>query len=148
MELLHSVLGLVWAYRHVSDGSQVRVFPLTETIMGNAIPFIRHAFTTLLDDIRQLQALDARIEAQPGLPVENPTRSFWMSPLSPIAHHSSDLPQHADIVVIGSGITGTSVARTLLDRAHAQGKHPVVLMLEARDACSGATGRYVYTLLR
>ncbi|KAF8554435.1 FAD dependent oxidoreductase [Imleria badia] len=64
-----------------------------------------------------------------------------MSPLSPIAHHCSDLPQHADIVVIGSGITGTSVARTLLDRTHAEGKHPVILMLEARDACSGATGR-------
>lgn len=115
-----------------------------QATMGNTVPLIRHALTQLLDTIRMLQTLKARIKAEPGLPVENPTRSFWMSPLSPVAHHCSDLPQHVSIVVIGSGITGTSVAKTLLDRAHAAGKLPVLLMLEARDACSGATGRYVY----
>ena len=113
--------------------------------MGNTVSLIRHVFTELLDNIRTLQTLKERINSEPGLPVENPTRSFWMSPPSPIAHYCSHLPQQADIVIIGSGITGTSVARTLLDRAHAAGKLPVLLMLEARDACSGATGRYVYT---
>lgn len=115
--------------------------------MGNTISIIRHAFTELLGNVRTLQTLNERIAAEPGLPVENPTRSFWMFPPSPIARHSSDLPQYADVVIIGSGITGTSVAKTLLDRAHAEGKLPVVLMLEARDACSGATGRYVIHLM-
>ncbi|KAG6374444.1 FAD dependent oxidoreductase [Boletus reticuloceps] len=110
--------------------------------MGNAISIIRHAFTELFDNVRTFQTLQRRIDTEPGLPVENPTRSFWMYPPSPIARHCSDLPQYADVVVIGSGITGTSVARTLLDRVHAEGKQlPVLLMLEARDACSGATGR-------
>jgi len=118
--------------------------PLNNTAMGNTISLIRHALTELLNSIRMFQALKERINAEPGLPVENPTRSFWMSPPSPVARHCSDLPQHASVVIIGSGITGTSVAKTLLDRAHAAGERPVLLMLEARDACSGATGRYVY----
>ena len=42
-----------------------------------------------------------------------------------------------DVVVIGSGITGTSFAYNALSR---QGTLRVV-MLEARDVCSGATGR-------
>ena len=111
--------------------------------MGNTISIIRHAFVELLDGVRTLQTINERIAAEPGLPVENPTCSFWMFPPSPIARHCSDLPNHVDVVVIGSGITGTSVAKTLFDRAHAEGRRPVVLMLEARDACSGATGRYV-----
>lgn len=117
--------------------------------MGNAVSLIRHAFAELFDNVRTLRALEERIEAEPGLPVENPTRSFWMSPPSPIAHHCSDsLPHYADVVVVGSGITGTSVAKTLLDRTRAEGNLPVLLMLEAREACSGATGRYVYPYRR
>lgn len=128
----------------VTESDRLPGPPLNDATMGNTVSLIRHAFTELLDNIRTFQTLKERIKAGPGLPVENPTRSFWMSPPSPIAHYCSNLPQHADVVVIGSGITGTSVARTLLDRAHAAGKQPVLLMLEARDACSGATGRYVY----
>jgi glycine/D-amino acid oxidase-like deaminating enzyme len=40
-------------------------------------------------------------------------------------------------VIIGSGISGASFARTLLERG--SGLH--VVMLEAQDVCSGATGR-------
>ena len=109
--------------------------------MGNAVSTIRYTVSELLDSVRKLQALQERIAAEPGLPLENPTRSFWMFPASPISRHCSDLPQYVDVVIVGSGITGTSVAKTLLDHAHAEGKRPVVLMLEARDACSGATGR-------
>lgn len=112
--------------------------------MGNTFSLARHAFTELSDNVRTFKALKERIEAEPGLPVANPTRSFWMSPPSPIAHHCSDLPQYVDVVTVGSGITGTSVTKTLLDRAHTEGKLPVLLMLEAREACSGATGRYVH----
>jgi hypothetical protein len=50
---------------------------------------------------------------------------------------SPDLPTDVDIVIIGSGITGASVAKSLLEN------HPSirVTVLEARTLCSGATGR-------
>ncbi|KIJ08161.1 hypothetical protein PAXINDRAFT_89294 [Paxillus involutus ATCC 200175] len=85
--------------------------------------------------------LKERFQVSPGLPVDNPSRSFWMYPPSPIAQHCATLPEYADFVVIGSGITGTSVAKAVLDHCHAEGHAPKLVMLEARDACSGATGR-------
>lgn len=54
-----------------------------------------------------------------GLPVDNPTRSFWTSSASdanPLATEGSEglLTQDADICIIGSGITGesTGILRT------------------------------------
>ena len=48
-------------------------------------------------------------------------------------------------MIIGSGITGASIARTLLQKranaASSDPSGPAVVMLEARDICSGATGR-------
>lgn len=62
-------------------------------------------------------------------------------PPSPISDHGSDetakLPERADIVVLGSGMTGTAFARTIMEN----NKELKVVMLEARGACSGATGR-------
>jgi NADPH-dependent 2,4-dienoyl-CoA reductase/sulfur reductase-like enzyme len=75
--------------------------------------------------------------ATPGLPGAEPTLSFWSNPPAPVGTHRSSLPAHADAVIIGSGITGTSVARELLR----SGQHQVIVMLEARNACDGATGR-------
>lgn len=44
-------------------------------------------------------------------------------------------------VIIGSGITGASIARTLLKtQTKSSSSHPRVVMLEARSICSGATG--------
>lgn len=97
--------------------------------------------------VKQVLALNSaysrlleRIEADPGLPVKNPTLSFWHDVPSPLASHRPDtLPSYADVVIIGSGITGTSVARTLLlDGAN---ENLRIVMLEAREVCSGATGR-------
>ena len=72
-------------------------------------------------------------------PRPNPTISGWQDPPDAIADLRStvELPQTADIVVIGSGISGASIALGLLDT----GKDLNVVMLEARQACSGATGR-------
>ncbi|KIJ67117.1 hypothetical protein HYDPIDRAFT_85690 [Hydnomerulius pinastri MD-312] len=109
--------------------------------MGNTVSLIRLALAEFLENLRTFQILKERLQISPGLPVDNPSRSFWMYPPSPIAQHCSKLPEYADFVVIGSGITGTSVAKALLDRCHAEGNAPKLVMLEARDACSGATGR-------
>ncbi|KAF7555402.1 hypothetical protein G7Z17_g2252 [Cylindrodendrum hubeiense] len=75
-----------------------------------------------------------------GLPSINPTSSAWQDPPAPIATAQSEvLPSVTDIAIIGSGITGTSVAHTILNNPQASGLR--VTILEARNACSGATGR-------
>lgn len=77
-------------------------------------------------------------EHQAQLPTPESTHSFWHTqPSEALLGHrtTSVLPPTADIVVIGSGITGAFAARELV----AGGRR--VLMLEAREACWGATGR-------
>ncbi|KFY68644.1 hypothetical protein V496_00910 [Pseudogymnoascus sp. VKM F-4515 (FW-2607)] len=91
----------------------------------------------------------SRILSDPGLPTTSPpaTSSFWLSPLNPaFSTDPSPPPPDAEIVIIGSGITGTSIARHLI-RSHSsllsnedKKQNPIVL-LDARDVCSGATGR-------
>ncbi|THH06507.1 hypothetical protein EW146_g9590 [Bondarzewia mesenterica] len=127
------------------------------TGMGNLISRIALGLRLLSELEADYRAVEARLKRSPGLPVPNPTTSFWTIPPAHIATHRPDaLPAYADVVIIGSGITGTSVARTLfeydgrdlVDRqvddaekaSMGQGGLSVV-MLEARETCSGATGR-------
>ncbi|KAL1868884.1 hypothetical protein Daus18300_005720 [Diaporthe australafricana] len=82
------------------------------------------------------------LSQDPGLPNANPSISYWqLPPLEGIADRQSDqLPTEADVVIIGSGISGTSIAWHLLKENNSS--TPLrVAMLEARQACSGATGR-------
>lgn len=83
--------------------------------------------------------MDAKAKIPPGLPHANPTQSYWQEPPSAIAdHHSTPtLPTHTDYIILGSGISGASIAH------HLQTRKPTssILMLEARQTCSGATGR-------
>ncbi|EEU41695.1 uncharacterized protein NECHADRAFT_16153, partial [Fusarium vanettenii 77-13-4] len=74
------------------------------------------------------------------LPSENPTSSAWQYPPADVAKaQSTTLPPVTDVAIIGSGITGTSVAHTMLNHPSAAGLR--ITILEARNACSGATGR-------
>ncbi|KAJ6463673.1 FAD dependent oxidoreductase [Mycena vitilis] len=86
-----------------------------------------------------------------SLPVPNPTRSFWIdSPgANPLGAEGSTgaFTEDADICIIGAGITGVSAAYHL-STAVERGEIPLkdgqplrVVILEARDFCSGATGR-------
>lgn len=78
------------------------------------------------------------ISSDPGLPRENPTASYWQKDPHPLSSaQSASLPPTTDIAVIGSGITGGSVTKTLLE----QHDSCRVTVLEARTLCSGATGR-------
>ncbi|KAJ7057123.1 FAD dependent oxidoreductase [Mycena amicta] len=108
--------------------------------MGTALSRIRLALKTVSGTIAEYQQAQNRIDESPGIPVPQPTTSFWAIPASSISQWGADeklVPEYADVVVIGSGITGTAVARTLLEAPDP----PRVVMLEARDACSGATAR-------
>ncbi len=82
--------------------------------------------------------MEKRAQIPVTLPVANPTVSYWQDPPSALADHrtTATLPATADTVIIGSGITGAAIAWHLL-----QGASTNILMLEARQACSGATGR-------
>lgn len=77
----------------------------------------------------------------PGLPRPNPTVSAWQVPPHPslASIQSQNLPEFTDYVVIGSGITGCSVTKALLE--HPSTANSRVAVLEARTLVSGATGR-------
>jgi glycine/D-amino acid oxidase-like deaminating enzyme len=84
--------------------------------------------------------MDERAAIPVTLPRPRPTVSYWQDPPdADIADYISEqnVPETADIVIVGSGITGTSIAYGLL-KDQAAGK---IVMVEARQACSGATGR-------
>ncbi|KAG7896602.1 hypothetical protein KL905_005388 [Ogataea polymorpha] len=74
-----------------------------------------------------------------SLPVPNPTRSFWLTAEVDFHDHRStaELPAEADIVIVGSGYAGTTTAHFLME----EGFDGTIVMLEARDVCSGATAR-------
>ncbi|KAF7557930.1 hypothetical protein G7Z17_g325 [Cylindrodendrum hubeiense] len=78
------------------------------------------------------------------LPVANPTASFWRSSPHPLDDYrsTSDVPSKVDIAIIGAGYAGVSTVHHILDICKCRGTAPPnIVILEARQACSGATGR-------
>ncbi|CAG8949954.1 hypothetical protein HYFRA_00004286 [Hymenoscyphus fraxineus] len=79
---------------------------------------------------------------QSSLPTPDSTASYWhRSPSKKLLGHRTtpSLPTKADLVIVGSGIAGASAAHFLYQND--AGKDLDVVMLEAREACWGATGR-------
>ncbi|KAJ7593952.1 FAD dependent oxidoreductase-domain-containing protein [Mycena floridula] len=79
-----------------------------------------------------------------GFPVKNPTKSFWTHSepdANPLETEGSTgaIEGTADVCIIGSGISGISTAYHL-SRSDATKKLKTVIF-EARNFCSGATGR-------
>lgn len=74
-----------------------------------------------------------------SFPNAEPCVSYWQQAPDEIANLRStpELPESADVIIIGSGVSGSSVAYNLLS-AKPELK---VVMLEARQAASGASGR-------
>ncbi|KAI9834771.1 MAG: hypothetical protein M1819_002857 [Sarea resinae] len=75
-----------------------------------------------------------------AFPVPNSTLPFWRTEVHELDNHRSteQLPTECDVAIIGAGYAGVSTAYHLLD-----GNAPPcsIVILEARQACSGATGR-------
>ena len=88
---------------------------------------------------------DPKRNLDPGLPRPKPTKSSWQIPPHPLENYRStpSLPTDIlDVVIIGSGFSAKSIAWHLLrGDPSPRTKHCTTLMLEARDVCSGATGR-------
>ncbi|KAJ7612451.1 FAD dependent oxidoreductase [Mycena polygramma] len=112
--------------------------------MGTAFSRLRLTLQSLRAISAAYKELSKRIETSPGTPLPGPSTPYWAIPAAPIARHGSGddaiMPAYADIVIVGSGITGTAFARTLLGLS-SKDNSPNIVMLEARDACSGATAR-------
>ncbi|KAH8658485.1 FAD dependent oxidoreductase superfamily [Xylariales sp. PMI_506] len=72
----------------------------------------------------------------------NPTLPFWRTELHELDSHRStpDLPQSCDVLIIGSGYSGVSTAYHLVETCSDE-PLPSIVILEARQACSGATAR-------
>ncbi|KAG7886205.1 hypothetical protein KL936_004883 [Ogataea polymorpha] len=78
---------------------------------------------------------------QQAFPSKETTLSYWIAEADDkLAKHrtTEKLPEEVDVLIIGSGFSGTSVAFNMLVKEKTEQK---VLLLEARDVCSGATGR-------
>lgn len=75
------------------------------------------------------------------LPVSNPTVPFWQKDVHKLHNHRSTerLPNHSDIVIIGAGYAGVSTAYHIINEKGCA--DCTITILEARGACSGATGR-------
>ncbi|KAF1992675.1 FAD dependent oxidoreductase [Amniculicola lignicola CBS 123094] len=85
--------------------------------------------------------MEKRAQIPVNLPVADPLHSYWHIPKSPLANLIEPEPdqedQKYDYAIIGSGISGTVIAYNLL-KSHPSAR---IVMLEAREACGGATGR-------
>ncbi|TPX12797.1 uncharacterized protein E0L32_006677 [Thyridium curvatum] len=75
-------------------------------------------------------------------PVAGPTFSYWRKDGGHLENFrsTSDLPRVQDIVIIGSGLTGAACAYYISQTAGSS-SIPTTTVLEAREVCSGATGR-------
>ncbi|KAF5611831.1 FAD dependent oxidoreductase [Fusarium subglutinans] len=96
---------------------------------------------TVLTLHKQFSSLLERASSEPGFPVPKPTKSYWLDdpPFPALCDIQDDkLPSEVDIVVIGSGITGAAVTKSLLELSNSSLR---VVVCEARQLCSGATGR-------
>lgn len=82
-------------------------------------------------------------------PVPNPTKSYWLTKLPPnlqkLRNYGAlaNLPttEIMDVVIIGSGMTGASVAYHLVRSKNKNDNTQKICVLEGRELCSGATGR-------
>lgn len=75
------------------------------------------------------------------LPVHNATVPYWRTELHALDEHrtTEELPTECDIAIVGAGMTGIATAYHISKLAGE--KPPSVVILEARQLCSGATGR-------
>ncbi|KAK3713188.1 hypothetical protein LTR37_008621 [Vermiconidia calcicola] len=81
--------------------------------------------------------------ANKPFPVPNSTTSFWRSgDLHDLDSYQSEVfPAQVDVVIVGAGYAGASLAHHLLEKQRNFDSKLSIAILEAREACSGATGR-------
>lgn len=85
--------------------------------------------------------MEDRARIPVGPPIANPIHSYWQHPKSPlggtIEQECLTSTQPYDYAIIGSGISGTMIAYNIF-KTNPSAR---VVMIDAREICSGATGR-------
>lgn len=78
----------------------------------------------------------------PGFPAKDPLTSYWLKDPHPLASFKSSdkVPDQCDIAIIGTGLAGVATAYHILSDPKFKSTQSVIL-LEAREVCTGATGR-------
>ena len=76
-------------------------------------------------------------------PVNDATVPYWRTELHELDSHrsTSQLPKKQDIIIIGAGFAGAAIAHYLLKDGPSGKPKSSITILEAREACSGATAR-------
>lgn len=143
-------------------------FPPLVSAIANIRNLLRDLLHALSSLTTKYKALMKRANSPPGIPVPNPTSPYWLDdpPFPELVDRQDDIPAQADLVIIGSGIAGVSAAKAVLELWPGNGNTPsssdgsdededededyvdggkpralLVVVLEARQICSGATGR-------
>lgn len=81
------------------------------------------------------------VDKGPLLPVPGATIPYWRTQPHWVDEYrsSEQLPSECDIAIIGTGMAGVATAYHIAKLA--SGAKPSIVLLEARQVCSGATGR-------
>lgn len=109
--------------------------------MGNIVSAVLITLEQVPQLVNHYSDVLRRIKSSPGLPTPHPQEPFYSLEQSkdiPEIPTLKELPDAAEVVIIGSGITAAAVAHTLLTRSDGFNS---VLILEARTICGGASGR-------
>ncbi|KAL2834913.1 FAD dependent oxidoreductase-domain-containing protein [Aspergillus cavernicola] len=109
---------------------------IDETLAGMAEKIIAHQAASYHE-------IMPKSKSNPTL-ASNAITPFWRTKPHPLDSHRSTetLPEEFDIVVIGAGYAGVSVTHHILEQCGSSSlKTPSIVLLEGRQACSGATGR-------
>ncbi|RCI15848.1 hypothetical protein L249_1705 [Ophiocordyceps polyrhachis-furcata BCC 54312] len=107
--------------------------------LGEQLATIFGAIRTLLSLTNRYRKLLRRASAAPGLPSPESTEPYWLRdpPFPELTTLRDPLPATADVVIIGSGIAAAATAHAALELE----PDLRVVVVEARQLCSGATGR-------
>jgi hypothetical protein len=109
-------------------------------------PFISDESSMSGSVTESMNTLKVATESSPKLnylPVKNPGECFWQQEPHPLHSYRSteDVPSQTDILIIGAGYAGIATAYHLTKNPSTFPATPSITILEARSACSGATGR-------
>lgn len=81
---------------------------------------------------------------KPLLPVKNRIDSFWLTERDielKAFRSTTNLPSTADVVIVGSGLSGAMSCYHIYRQTKEQGRRINVVMLEADETCGSATAR-------
>jgi glycine/D-amino acid oxidase-like deaminating enzyme len=113
----------------------------TSSTIGGAASITLPKVSDAILNVEEYASSPSR-EARTGFPKQGgQSLSYWLQQVrcDPLLDHrtSQTLPSEADTVIIGSGLSGTLVAKHHLETWPSKS----VVVLEGREFCSGATGR-------